>query len=50
MTYTAMAKCPDTGAIGIAITTGSINCGRVLPHTTGLLPKLTTQGAIVCYQ
>lgn len=50
MTYTAMGKCPDTGAIGVAVTTGSINCGRVLPHTKGLLPTLRADGAIVCSQ
>jgi uncharacterized Ntn-hydrolase superfamily protein len=50
MTYTAMGRCPDTGAIGVAVTTGSVNCGRVLPHTKGLLPVLRDDGAIVCSQ
>lgn len=50
MTYTVMARCPDTGAIGVGVTTGSINCGRVLPHSAGLLPELTDDGVIVCSQ
>jgi uncharacterized Ntn-hydrolase superfamily protein len=50
MTYTVMGKCADTGAIGIAVTTASVNCSKVLPHTKGLLPTLSSDGVIVCSQ
>lgn len=50
MTYTVMAKCAETGAIGIGIATASANCSKVLPHIKGLLPTIQPDGAIVCSQ
>ena len=50
MTFTVMAKCPDTGAVGIGIATASANCSKTLPHTKGLLPTIDPKGAIVCSQ
>lgn len=50
MTYTVMGKCEETGAIGIAVTTASVNCSKVVPHTKGLLPELSQDGVIVCSQ
>jgi len=50
MTYTVMAKCAETGAIGIAITTASANVSKTLPVVRGLVPTLSPDGAIVCSQ
>jgi len=50
MTFTVMARCADTGAIGIGIATASANCSKVLPSIKGLLPAVQPDGAIVCSQ
>ncbi|HEY4830335.1 MAG TPA: DUF1028 domain-containing protein [Solirubrobacteraceae bacterium] len=50
MTYTVLAQCPTSGAIGIGVTTASVNCGRVVPHVKGLLPTLQENGAMIASQ
>ncbi|MCW3023310.1 MAG: hypothetical protein JWR30_2632 [Conexibacter sp.] len=50
MTYTVMGKCGETGAIGVAVTTASVNCSKVVPHVKGMLPTMRDDGAIVCSQ
>ncbi len=47
MTYTVLASNPDTGEIGIASTTITINFSRTFPIHRHLLPERTDQGIIV---
>ena len=47
MTYTVMASNPDTGEIGIASTTITINFGRTFPVFRHLEPEVTDRGIIV---
>ena len=39
MTYTVLASNPDTGEIGIASTTITINFSRTFPFHIGLVPN-----------
>ena len=47
MTFAVIGKCPETGAIGVGMTTFSVNVGRVSPVVSGLLPTFQESGAIV---
>ena len=47
MTYTVLASNPDTGEIGIASTTITINFSRTFPMHRHLVPDLTERGIIV---
>ncbi len=47
MTYTVLASNPDTGEIGIASTTMTINFSRTFPVHRHLDPELTDKGIIV---
>ena len=47
MTYTVIASNPDTGEIGIASTTITINFGRTFPVFRHLEPEVTDRGIIV---
>jgi uncharacterized Ntn-hydrolase superfamily protein len=45
-----MARCAETGAVGIAVTTASANVSKTLPVVKGLVPTMRSDGAIVCSQ
>lgn len=47
MTFCAAARCPHTGALGAAVTTFSVNVGRVSPLHTGLTPTFSPGGGLV---
>lgn len=47
MTFSAIARCPRRGQIGMSIATFSVNAGRITPLHTGLLPDWTERGAMV---
>lgn len=50
MTFSIMAKCPDTGAVGFAAATSTLNASRMIPTVKGVLPKLDRDGVIISAQ
>ena len=50
MTYSVIAKCPESGAVGLAMTSATINTSRVTPFVNGVLPTLSEHGFICSLQ
>ncbi len=50
MTYSVVAKCPESGAIGVAMTSATINLSRATPFINGVLPTLSENGFIASLQ
>ncbi len=50
MTYSVIAKCPESGAVGVAMTSATINHARVTPFVNGVLPTLSENGFIASLQ
>ena len=50
MTYSVIAKCPESGAVGVAMTSATINLARVTPFVNGVLPTLSENGFIASLQ
>ena len=50
MTYAVLATNPSRREIGIALTTITLNCGRITPLHHGLLPEWNERGLIVTAQ
>lgn len=50
MTYSVIARCPESGAVGVAMTSATINFPRVTPFVHGVLPTLSDNGFIASLQ
>ena len=50
MTYSVIAKCPASGAVGVAMTSFTINLSRGTPLVHGVLPTLAEHGFIASLQ
>jgi uncharacterized Ntn-hydrolase superfamily protein len=50
MTYSVMAKCPESGAVGLAMTSATINTARVTPFVHGVLPTFFEHGFLCSLQ